>query len=217
MPGIIRNDEHAAVPRPVAFNFEDLAQHAQRYLEAVRVDAARILALATEQAEQLKRRAAAEGRQQAADQARRHAEEHVARQLDSLLPALRAAIDAIAQTRHEWLAEWDRRVVRLAAAMAARILRRELDRHPELPAKLVREALEMITEAGTIRIHLNPQDLQALGSHSQRLAAEFARLGSLEFVPDAQVAPGGCRVETRFGLIDQQIESQLARLAEELT
>lgn len=216
MPGIIRSDEHSGVPRPVAFNFEDLAQHAQRYLDTVRADAARILASAAEQADQLKRQAALAGRQQANDEARRHAEESLARQLDTLLPALRAAIEAIAHTRHDWLAEWDRRVVRLAAAMAARIVRRELDRQPALAPTLVREALEMITETGTVRIYLNPHDLQALGSQAQRLAAEFARLGSLEFLPDEQISRGGCRVETRFGLIDQQIESQLARLAEEL-
>jgi flagellar assembly protein FliH len=216
MPGIIRSNEHPSHPQPVPFNFEDLAQRAQGYLDTVRADAARLLALAAQQAEELKRQAVEQGRQQASAEARQHAERLLARQLDTLLPALRAAMDAISTTRHEWLAEWDRRVVRLAAAMAARILRRELTRPPSLAPTLVREALEMITDTGSVRVYLHPQDLQTLGEQSQRLSAEFARLGTLEFLPDPQLTPGGCRVETRFGLIDQQIESQLARLAEEL-
>ena len=35
--------------------------------------------------------------------------------------------------------------------------------------------------------------------------------------PMPAITPGGCRVETRFGTIDQQFETQLARIEEELT
>ena len=37
------------------------------------------------------------------------------------------------------------------------------------------------------------------------------------FMADPEIARGGCRVETRFGTIDQQFEAQLARIEEELT
>jgi len=48
------------------------------------------------------------------------------------------------------------------------------------------------------------------------LIDEMAALGSAEVTADAQITPGGCRVETRFGSIDQQFESQLKRIEEEL-
>ena len=35
--------------------------------------------------------------------------------------------------------------------------------------------------------------------------------------PTPSITPGGCRVETRYGAIDQQFEAQLARIEEELT
>ncbi len=41
-------------------------------------------------------------------------------------------------------------------------------------------------------------------------------LGETQIVADASVSPGGCRVETRFGSIDQTFEAQLARVEEEL-
>ena len=37
-----------------------------------------------------------------------------------------------------------------------------------------------------------------------------------EIIAEASVSPGGCRVETRFGTIDQTFEAQLARVEEEL-
>jgi flagellar assembly protein FliH len=33
---------------------------------------------------------------------------------------------------------------------------------------------------------------------------------------DETISAGGCRVETRFGEVDQQIESQLRRIEEDL-
>jgi len=36
-------------------------------------------------------------------------------------------------------------------------------------------------------------------------------------VADPDITPGGCRVDTQFGSIDQQLETQLARIEEELT
>ena len=44
----------------------------------------------------------------------------------------------------------------------------------------------------------------------------MAGLGETQIVADAAISPGGCRVETRFGAIDQTFEAQLARVEEEL-
>jgi flagellar biosynthesis/type III secretory pathway protein FliH len=50
----------------------------------------------------------------------------------------------------------------------------------------------------------------------QAVVRELAPLAQTELVADPQISAGGCRVETRFGVIDQQFESQLARIEEEL-
>jgi flagellar assembly protein FliH len=67
-----------------------------------------------------------------------------------------------------------------------------------------------------VRLHLNPADHASLGSQVQRLLMETSGLGPTEIVADAAITAGGCRVETRFGVIDQQFEVQLARIEEEL-
>jgi flagellar biosynthesis/type III secretory pathway protein FliH len=68
-----------------------------------------------------------------------------------------------------------------------------------------------------VRLHLNPQDHKNLGTQVRTLIDAMSGLGEAEVVADATIDRGGCRVETRFGSIDQQIESQLARIEEELT
>jgi flagellar biosynthesis/type III secretory pathway protein FliH len=45
----------------------------------------------------------------------------------------------------------------------------------------------------------------------------LAGLGTCELAADPAITPGGCRVETAFGEIDQRIETQIRRIEEELT
>ena len=88
---------------------------------------------------------------------------------------------------------------------------------PEITLGLIRESLELATGSCEIQVHLNPADHETLKPQLQLLEAELEKLAPVQFVPDSQVTRGGCRVETKFGTIDQQIEAQAARIEEELT
>jgi flagellar biosynthesis/type III secretory pathway protein FliH len=59
--------------------------------------------------------------------------------------------------------------------------------------------------------------LAALAGEVERLAGELSRLGKPRIVADPKIEIGGCRVDTRFGTIDQQFAAQLARIEQELT
>jgi flagellar assembly protein FliH len=65
-------------------------------------------------------------------------------------------------------------------------------------------------------LHLHPEDLGCLGSLLESLLAELGRTGGVCVVADATITRGGCRLDTRLGSIDQQLEAQLARIEEEL-
>ena len=44
----------------------------------------------------------------------------------------------------------------------------------------------------------------------------LAQLGKVQILPDPQISAGGCRIDTDFGNVDQRIETQLDRIAQEL-
>jgi flagellar biosynthesis/type III secretory pathway protein FliH len=56
-----------------------------------------------------------------------------------------------------------------------------------------------------------------LGEEVGRIVSRLSRLGNPEVVADAAIERGACRVDTRFGTIDQQFAAQLARIEEELS
>ncbi len=216
MSTIIRATDHHRTNHTVAFNFDDLATKAGQYLDQVRAEAAKIVAEARQEAIRLKQKAEAEGRREGLAAVERMTEERLAQQLATLRPALEQAVQEIRHARQAWLHQWETGAVHLAAAIAARLLRREVSQTPEVTLTLVREALELAAGNSQLRIRLHPADHASLGGQVESIARELAPLAETELIADPQVAAGACRVETRFGVIDQQWESQLARIEEEL-
>lgn len=213
MASIIKATDRNAAIQPVAFNFDDMASQAGKYLDKVRAEAAKIVADAKSEAAAIQQRAEAEGRK-----AGREAAEQVARkQLASVLPSLKKVVQDIAHAKQGWLAQWEKASVHLAAAIAQRIIRHELPNLPEVTPTLVREALELAAGSNRLRIALSPDDHTALSNQIETMVKELSGLAEAEIVADATISPGGCKVETRYGVIDQQFEAQLARIEDELT
>jgi flagellar assembly protein FliH len=220
MSTIIRASDHSQCASSVPFNFDDMAAQARQYLDKVRAEALKIVAQANQDAVAIRQRAEQEGRQAAtaaaAAVATTAAQQTLQSQLNTLMPALRQAVIDIQQAKQGWIAHWESCGIHVAAAIAQRLVRQELSRKPEIPLTLVREALELAAGTPQIQVHLNPADYASLENQVQAIVCEMAGMGDAALIADAAITPGGCRVETRFGTIDQQFEAQLARIEEEL-
>lgn len=202
--------------RQVAYDLTDMAAEADDYLGGVRREAAKIVEQARRDAAAVRQEAEAAGRRAAEQAIERILDEKVAKQMTTLTPALQAAVEQIREAKQAWLLHWESRAVDLAAAIAARLVRGELSRQPQITLTWVREALELATGAGEFAIHLNPDDHQGLERQVAQLAAAVNPTATVRLAADASVSAGGCRVITEFGSVDMQIESQLERIKQEL-
>jgi flagellar assembly protein FliH len=213
MSTIIRSTEGNRNLERVAFNFDDMTAQADRYLDKVRAEAVKIVLKAQQDAAAARSQAQREG-QQLAMQA---VEGMIQKQLATALPALGQAVQEIQHAKQAWLRHWEAAAVHVATAIAGRLVRRELEQHPEITLTLIREALELAAGSPQLRIHVHPDDYKAFGGQIEMLTKELSGMAATEFVADVEITRGGCRVETRFGAIDQQFEAQLQRIEEELT
>jgi flagellar assembly protein FliH len=201
----------------MSFNFQDMHLQADQYLHGIHAQAEQILKAATTEAEKIRRQAEHQGHQAAIRAVERVMEEKVGKQVASLIPALRSAVDGIRDLQQSRLEAWEKSAVHVACQIAGRVIRREVAKEPQITLELVREALEMAAGSPQIVLRLHPSDHATLGPHVQQLASEIGRVGNSEVVADQSITPGSCRVDTRYGSIDQQFEAQLARIEEELT
>jgi flagellar assembly protein FliH len=217
MAAIIKAADRNRGISETAFNFDDMQSRADDYVRQIREQATKIVADAQKQAEQIRKTAELEGLKAARRAHDAEVAAATAKRMETLTPAIRTAVDELQTSKHAWLAHWEKTAVGLARRIAERVLRRELAADHELPIRLVRESLELAIGADGIRIMFNPADLAKLGEAVDQVVREFGRMGKIEVVADERIGPGGCRLETRHGLIDQQLATQFARIEDELT
>jgi flagellar assembly protein FliH len=201
---------------PAAPGFVDLSDELQTRLSAAEAEAARIVEDARANADRVRQEAAQQGLHAAREAAHQQAREELAARLETALPALRQVIESLEHARAEQLRQGERHVVRLAIAIAQRLVRRELRQAPDIPVSLIREALELASNSDRITLHLHPRDHQSLHDQLARLTALPDGARPCEVVADPAVEPGACVVQTEFGTIDQQFQTQLTRIEEEL-
>jgi flagellar assembly protein FliH len=216
MASIIKFGRQAQSPAPAggaAYQFDDMEQS---YLDRVRREAAGIVAQARAEAAQIKTQAAAEGKQSALQAVEASLRTRIDQQLQSVVTALNQAVHEIAQSRQAWQRHWETQALHVATAIASRIVQRELRESPETRLNLVREALQLAAGVGQIVVRLSPADHAALAGQAETLTRQLNLIAPAQFVADSAVASGGCQIETEFGTIDNQIETQLARITEEL-
>jgi len=217
MSTVIKVTTTPRVIHGVAFNLDDMAGQANRYLDDVRVQAEKLIAAAQKEAADIRKKAEQDGKQAAFAAAEKILDQKVGKKLETLLPALAKVVTELQHARLDWLNHWEQQAIHAAAAMAARIVRRQLPQMPEVPLTLVREALELAAGSPHVRIGLHPQDFETLRGQIEPLVKSLSRAAHAEIVADPQVTPGGCKLETQHGVIDQQFESQLSRIEEELS
>lgn len=146
----------------------------------------------------------------------REAQIQLGAQLETLLPALTAMIDRLDQVKQSFLQQWEQSALKIAEAIAAKAVNRQLPEMIDVPLRLLREALELGTGSTSLRIRLNKKDYEALRPQMDLLIQEMTRSVKTEIVGDVSVAPGGCVLETPQGIIDNQITSRLERIEQEI-
>lgn len=221
MATIIRRNNVKEMPsgpvtQAISFSFADMRGQANEYLSTVRAEAAKIVQQAHQQAEQIRKQAEIAGRKAAEAAADKVLDQKVGQRMQTLMPALERLIGEISDLKGEMLAGWERSALGVATSIAARIIRREVANDPQITLELVSESLRLATGSAEITVHINPADYEYLGPQVERIAAAIVQLAPSAVIADPTVSTGGCRVTTRYGEIDQRIESQLKRIEEEL-
>jgi len=104
-------------------------------------------------------------------------------------------------------------MVRLALAIARRVLRREMAIDPDAMHGLVLGALEKLQSQEISRVRVHPSQ----ASQVSACLRQHAVGGAIEVVPDATREPGAVIFESERGNLDAGVDSQLQEIERGLT
>lgn len=115
----------------------------------------------------------------------------------------------------EPIADQDRNLehamVTLVSQLASEVIQRDLLIDSSQIRQVLREALKLLPMgAGNVRIHINPQDFELVKALRERHEESW------RIVEDADLLPGGCRIETEHSRIDASVETRLGQAIKQL-
>ncbi|HEY6359859.1 MAG TPA: FliH/SctL family protein [Vicinamibacterales bacterium] len=131
---------------------------------------------------------------------------------EMMLHRLMQTLEELTQVRAQMIYQTERQMVRLAMAIARRVVQREVSLDPDLLMAMARVAMERLGETAQVKVRLHPDDYEAAG------AARVAQLAgsNVMILADAHLSRGGCRIESDMGILDAGVDAQLQEIARAL-
>jgi flagellar assembly protein FliH len=113
------------------------------------------------------------------------------------------------------IAEQDQQIeqtlVQLVSHISRQVIRRELLCDSTQLTQVLQGALKLLPMgAGSVRVHINAQDFELVKALRERHEESW------RILEDAQLQPGGCRIETEHSQIDASIETRLEQAIQQL-
>jgi len=204
----------------IAFNVEDVQERARAYLAEIQQQAAKIIEDANKRAIEITATAhqvgLESGHAEFDEQVERRAQQISDQRCKTAITSCEATVQQLSTEMTNWLTNWRNLTVELASQMAEKLVRRSMKDNEEVLRVWLEEAIIAMRDARELRILVNPDDFAVAGRFLQNLTKMIPQAAQIEVIPDPEISLGGCIVRSMHGFIDQQLETQLKRLVEQL-
>ncbi|MCA9303694.1 MAG: hypothetical protein KC996_06200 [Phycisphaerales bacterium] len=228
--GMIRRaDIESYTRQATVMNLGDLHQQGQTVIRIANEQAEKILRDARAERQRLIEGAAKEGREQGYKDGQREGFEAGRKegftqaivqhreQIDTLTSEWGEALGVFTAARDAMYQNARRDVVELAVRIAQRITRRVIKHDAGAVRTQMESVLDTLARPTGLVLRVNPEDLAYAETVLPGLIADCMNCAHAEVVGDPAVSQGSCFAETEGGgVIDASIETQLARIVEEL-
>ncbi|QJA06858.1 hypothetical protein FVE67_08680 [Thermosulfurimonas marina] len=125
-------------------------------------------------------------------------------QLDQLLASLQEEIS-------RGVLSLDREVLALLKLLVQKLFFREFLRDESVILRVVREALREVVEGSRVTVRVHPREARILQETDLRALSEKT-FPEIRVEADPSISPGGCLLETDFGLVDATLERRWTNL-----
>jgi flagellar assembly protein FliH len=190
--------------------------------ERARADFERLVAQAREEGRQAGLREAAaqlaeaQRLREGIDQAMAAQKAALDARLTPVFTALSASFTDLENLEAQIIQGAEAEMVRLAVAVAERVLRKQVEVDPAWMRALLAEALTRIPDKRQVVIRMHPEDGRLAREHLTALTGADPSLGNLQVMDDAGVGRGGCILQSLGTTLDAGVANAASRLGERL-
>lgn len=131
-----------------------------------------------------------------------------------ILDTMKNLIEELKKKREAFLKDGEKDMVKLSLALAAKIVRREVQADPAVVAGILRDLLKDVAVQDGVKVTLNPVDYLFLRENEGILPKEIKVIKNLRFEADPKMERGDVVVDTGFSLTDARVGEQISAIGE---
>ncbi|WLR43542.1 flagellar assembly protein FliH [Bacillus carboniphilus] len=202
----------------------------ERIVQQSNIEASRIIEEATKQQNQVieqiekekarweeeRKQLVEEARKEGFNQGFKQGKQEVNKQYDELMGQARNIVSLSKKEYEKKLESAKEEMVSLSIQIAEKVMGMNLDLKPSLLTSLVKKVLKDVKDHPEVKIYVNPECFPLLMDAKEELKKTLINQADLFIYPDEQMNKDGCMIESKYGLIDASIDTQLEQLKKQL-
>ena len=137
-------------------------------------------------------------------------------ELKEKIASLESVLESMEKIKHELVTFNESHILKLIFYIARRVAMSEIQAKPEIIIEVIRQAVQSSQEEENIAVFLSTTDAEFIEKNREAFGREGEFLKRLKLEQRPEIQPGGCIVETNYGVVDSTIEQRVSKLWESL-
>jgi flagellar assembly protein FliH len=135
-------------------------------------------------------------------------------QIDESLKQMAHFITGIEKLKHELLKQNEAHIMKLVLHIAGRLAMHEVQVNQETLVEVLRAAIETAQAEEEVSVQVSSQQFEFMEKLRAETGREYEFLKKVKLSPNDTIQPGGCVIETNYGVIDARFEERVSKLWE---
>ncbi|MEA3436145.1 MAG: FliH/SctL family protein [Thermodesulfobacteriota bacterium] len=134
--------------------------------------------------------------------------------IESVVNRINKGLSELTKMRQNIYLETEQEMVKLAMAIARKIVCNEIRINKNTVVNVVKEAVKKVQGSERVKVKLSNKDFQFIKSEKPVIIDKITNIENVGFEIDDSISDGGCIIETESGDIDARIEKQFQAVEE---
>ena len=134
--------------------------------------------------------------------------------IESVVNSINLGLSELIKIRQDIYLETEQEIVKLAMAIARKVVCNEIRVNKDTVVNVVKEAVEKVEGNEKVKVRLSCKDFQYIKSEKPAIIDKIINIENVGFEMDDSIPDGGCIIETESGDIDARIEKQFQAVEE---
>lgn len=107
------------------------------------------------------------------------------------------------------IATYEKEIIRMVGRAAEKVVYGQVAVDHEVVKRTILHAFELVSAPVDVTIEINPEDYEYIDAAKDDFLEQVRSLKNISLLSDPEVSRGGCRIDTRSGIVDGGIETRL--------